>query len=877
MKKFFKRFLLAVLCIVIIIGLCVGGFFLFYKPSLTVDMSKKTGNVTTGASGYLYGLAEEGVPSKNMTESIDISSVSQKVAGGLQHPIGDISHVYKQLDNTDYNVVYLQDAYSTWYYDHDSIEKQRSEGTYDWKEYLEKDFLPKVEKSVTYLSDVPYSDKVVYCLYNECDNGIWFGETMESEDAKYGVYGAYTEQGEQNFFEAWKLTYDYVKAINPNALIGGPGFYEYESGKIERFLTYCAKNNCVPEIMIYHELNDYSVLFWQHHVAEYRQLEEKLGIEALPIIVTEYGRMCDNGLPGKMLQYITQIETTKVYADNAYWRLADNLCDVAADDNSPNANWWLYRWYADMEGQTLASEYQDLFKSNFENAFIKRKAPYSSIGFMGIASINDKEDQIDIICGGRDGDAVVKLKNLDATAMVDSDSKWCITVEEVMYKGLSGIVSAPVVQSTTFKDAKSSLKIDLKDMDESSVYHITVTKISENADIDEEDYTNERYFERYEFENGKLLGDAYTYDSAYATTGEEQGMVGGMEKKGDGVSMTFSVPCDGTYDLDIIYGNANDGEANENGRQNPDDRVDATSVMTLDGKDVSVNFPNTIKSEYTDCLKKTYELKKGEHTISFKHSKGTIVLDSLLVSTADESDKIAVLDDADRTNQNNQSYLVVAPYDGYYSASANANHPVRASVDGVGFSLALTSGADSKTVSSTVYFKRGLNYIDIRSSDRKDLVVQKLSETPETIELDVQKDAVLSDGAVVETNKNNFEISYINGISCNAGKADFKVTVDEAGTYALTILYANNDEGGVHDYNVDLIERYVTVTAGGKSQDVYCRNTYSWDTYKTVTCYVDLKKGSNTISLTNSGNTKFDNQDTYAPHIAHMSVNKITH
>ncbi|MDE6110324.1 MAG: hypothetical protein K2F65_00255, partial [Eubacterium sp.] len=83
MKKILKKFLIAVLCIVVIIGLCVGGFFLFYKPSLSIDLSKKTGNVTTGASGYLYGLAEEGVPSKNMTESIDISTVSQKVAGGL--------------------------------------------------------------------------------------------------------------------------------------------------------------------------------------------------------------------------------------------------------------------------------------------------------------------------------------------------------------------------------------------------------------------------------------------------------------------------------------------------------------------------------------------------------------------------------------------------------------------------------------------------------------------------------------------------------------------------------------------------------------------------------------------------------------------------
>lgn len=169
---------------------------------------------------------------------------------------------------------------------------------------------------------------------------------------------------------------------------------------------------------------------------------------------------------------------------------------------------------------------------------------------------------------------------------------------------------------------------------------------------------------------------------------------------------------------------------------------------------------------------------------------------------------------------------------------------------------------------------RGLNYIDVESSERSGIVVTELSESNKAIELDV-RDAALSGGASIQSDKKNSEINYIDDISCKSGRADFTVKVDKAGTYALTILYANNDEGGKHDYNVDLIERYVTVTAGGKSKDVYCRNTYSWDTYKTVTCYVNLKKGSNTISLTNSGNNKFDNQDTYAPHIAHMSVNEI--
>ncbi|MCC8074299.1 MAG: hypothetical protein LIO62_09280 [Clostridiales bacterium] len=854
MKKAIKIILSVILCIILLAGICVGGFFLLYTPSLTADFSQKTGEVTNGASGYLYGLAESGVPSSNMTESVDISTVSQKVVDGLQHPIGDIDNVYSQLDNTDYDIVYLQDAYSTWYYEQSNIEEMRANDEYDWQEFITEDYFPKVKEAVTYLSSTSYSDKVVYCLYNECDNGVWFGET-QTADNDYGVSGVYNEQGAQNFFEAWKMTYDYVRSINPDALIGGPGFCDYNSDEISAFLTYCAENDCVPDVMIYHELSDDSIRFWQQHVSDYRQIEQELGIEELPIVVTEYGRMCDNGLPGKMLQYITQIEYTKVYGDNAYWRLADNLCDVAADDNSPNSNWWLYRWYTDMEGQTVYSKYNDLFNSNFENAFIKRKAEYTSWGFMGVVSITDDEDEIDVICGGRDGFATVKLKNLDETNFKNTTVK--ITVEEVVYKGISGVVNSPRVVSEYYETVGSKLNISLDNMSEENAYKITVVPVESKG----EDYENETYIERYEFENGTLLGNAYTYDSAYATTGEESGMIGGMENEGDGVEITFTVPEDKTYTFDIIYGNSNDGEYDEDGKQNPNDRVDSVSIMTLDGEECEISFANTIKSEYTDCLSMSMELTAGEHTLSFKHSSGTIVLDSLLVSEETQSE-IAVLKDSDRTDDETQSYLIVAPSDGYYDVSFSNDNISTAYINDN--EIDLSQG-------NTVYFCRGLNYLDVKSAtELEDFDVTDSENAAWTAELDANS-AKLSDGAVISTNS-TLNVDYIDGISCNSGTAQFTVTAPQDGTYAVTFLYSNNDEGGKHAYNVDLIERYVTISANGVSQDVYCRNTYSWDTYKTVTAYIQLNEGDNTITLTNSGNTKFDNQDTYAPYISNISV-----
>ena len=38
----------------------------------------------------------------------------------------------------------------------------------------------------------------------------------------------------------------------------------------------------------------------------------------------------------------------------AYWRTANNMNDLTGDYNSPNADWWVYKWYADMVGQELS-------------------------------------------------------------------------------------------------------------------------------------------------------------------------------------------------------------------------------------------------------------------------------------------------------------------------------------------------------------------------------------------------------------------------------------------------------------------------------------------------------------------------------------------
>ena len=876
MKKAIKIILTVLICFVLIIGAATGIIFVTYKSTVSFDFSKKTGEVMKGASGYLYGIAENGVPSAEMVESVDVTTIAQKVAGGLQHPIGDIDNASPMLTKAKYEVVYLQDIYDTWYYMHDEIMQMRSENAYDWQEFLTSDYLPKVEKMTKELMQKPYSDKLVYCLYNECDNGIWFGESVKDEnpDNAYGVWCDYNQTGRDNFNSAWKQTYDLVKSINPKAVIGGPGFCDYNYEEIKYFLEYCKENACLPDVMIYHELSEDTVYFFDEHIREYRQLEKDTGIDALPIIITEYGMMNENGYPGEMVKIITQFETNKVYGDNAYWRLADNLNDTCADDNSPNAQWWLMRWYTDMKGQTVEGKNKDILSSNFKNYFKYHLDELSFKGFMGIASVSDEGDEIDIVCGGGDRESRVQLKHLDKTSLYGKEVR--ITVEESVYKGLYGIVSSPVVIKEYTEKLGKSLTVDLGKLDRANAYHVVVKEASgEDAFYENEDGTVSEDFEnkyipvRYEFENGTLLGSAYTYDSyCPASGGNEEGhdTVGGMENEGDGVEITIDVPSDGTYNLDFVYGNSNDGEWDENGRQSPDGRVYTEALLTVDGEEEHIFLPNTIRSEYSSCYTVKKKLSKGTHTVSVRHVEGTYVLDSLVVSPEDTSPNLTVLPDEDRSNGENTSFLAVADKDGYYDVQA-------------------LTDADTLTVGSakipldgdikTVFFKRGLNYLDFNSE--KTLKPNVIENEEAKLSFASPDTAVLAGSAdVKEIDINGEKCSYIDGISCNSGGAKFSVNADKSGDYCITLDYSNNEEGGVHDYNVDLVERYVTVDVNGvKAGNYYCRNTYSWETRKTVTFTVELKEGINTITIRNDGEAKFNGRDTFAPYIFGISVNPL--
>jgi hypothetical protein len=277
--------------------------------------------------------------------------------------------------------------------------------------------------------------------------------------------------------------------------------------------------------------------------------------------------------------------------------------------------------------------------------------------------------------------------------------------------------------------------------------------------------------------------------------------------------------------------------------------------MTIDGKTEEISLPNTVKSEYTDRFDIEAYFEKGTHTITFSHKKGTFVVDSMLVRPVDTGEKITLLPDADRSVNGVSSYLAVAPYDGFYLLETEANTDI--SVD----------GAKCKTESgnATVYLRRGLNYIDI-SKEKAPLSVTETDKTAFTETFNAS-DFTIANGAAVNGN------GYLESIAANSGSASFSINAPESGSYKVTLTYSNNLEGGFHAYNVDLIESFVTVTTENSEENVWCRSTYSWDTYKTVTFNLELEEGENVITLSNNGGYDFNGNVPVTPRIRTVSVN----
>ncbi|NEE01704.1 LamG-like jellyroll fold domain-containing protein [Phytoactinopolyspora halotolerans] len=300
---------------------------------LVVDLGERTGEFRGAASGALYGLSDEGVPSDNTLEPLRMTTVNQKPPAGAQHPNGDALVVADSFFRTggEYIQINVQDMYAQWTYEDLGFD----------------DYMEKLAWVVDQVSNSSYADRIVYVPFNEPD-GIWY-------NLGTGNQAAY-EQNMATFLSHWKTAVEYIREHHEGARVMGTNDATFRTRNYGDFLTFARDNDVLPDFVSWHQLHSDSLdssspNYFRDNYEEYRALEQERGIDPIPININEYGGNRDLTVPGQLVQWTSMLEEKKVDAGGkAYWTAAGLLGGDVVETNKPGAGWWFYKMYADMHG-----------------------------------------------------------------------------------------------------------------------------------------------------------------------------------------------------------------------------------------------------------------------------------------------------------------------------------------------------------------------------------------------------------------------------------------------------------------------------------------------------------------------------------------------
>ncbi|WP_322905912.1 CBM35 domain-containing protein [Paenibacillus sp. SGZ-1009] len=478
---------------------------------LTVDVSQSTGAIKHGASGFLYGLGSPGVPNPNMLAPLSPQAIAQKAPDGLQHPNGDALKVAPEFLAAGGKEIqiYMQDIYKNWPYENLGLD----------------DYLNKIDVMVPKVVNDPNHSKFVYIPFNEPD-GIWYqGLTQTGSDAQ------------KKFFADWKTVYQRIKQLDPDAKIGGPNTAAYHAQFMHDFFNFAKANNVLPDVVTWHELNNDFFTDWYNHYNDLRSIEQQLGISTTPIAINEYARPSDLAIPGELVQWVTRLENSKVDGMLAYWTTAGTLNDLVTQNDTPTGGWWLYKWYGEMTGNTVAT------------------TPTTTNGsFQGLATVDNSKKQVRVVFGGSYPDntysTTINVKGLSAGTFGQSVHA---TVWGVDSTGTSPSSGPYVVQEGDYTVSNGQINVPLSNLQAKSAYQLIVTPATSLSTVNNAG--------RYEAEYAKVDGAAtvdYGGRTGYSGTGYVT-LPGGQQASTDYV---VQVPADGYYNLDLRYSTTANNKAN---------------------------------------------------------------------------------------------------------------------------------------------------------------------------------------------------------------------------------------------------------------------------------------------------------------------------
>jgi len=309
------------------------------KDSLMVDMGVVSGPPTYRASGFIYGISPDG-SQPPLTTLSDIK-VQHLRAGGAQIGCpngGFMNGQYAARWNAvkayhdkakAIGATLLVLVHDIWGADAVCKVPRWPGNGGDWTEYTS--FMTQLITDMK--ANGMTGPDVRWELWNEPDySGFWGGTQAQ-------------------WLEMWKRGYQQVRSAIPSAIIEGPSLASGIGGWFNAFLDYTKANNVVPDYMGWHEaggggdpLND---------AKNARLASSSRGMNASNLDISEYGSGSEQN-PGHSAWFIARLERADVDGLRSNWGggsgLYSTMAGLVTSSWQPNAQWWIYKRYADQTG-----------------------------------------------------------------------------------------------------------------------------------------------------------------------------------------------------------------------------------------------------------------------------------------------------------------------------------------------------------------------------------------------------------------------------------------------------------------------------------------------------------------------------------------------
>ena len=863
---------------------------------LTVDLGTDTGPFHGGASGTLYGLYGDGVPSRNAVEGMYVRTVSTKAQDGTQHPGADALEILRPFVEAGGKdvYVYMTDIYRGF--------------PYEWPgdtgaERL-ADFTARVRRQVEQVLTLgAYKSHVVYVPFNEPEGNMYGTEEWSYDQVSWRTDPAH-------YFAAWRDLCRLIKELDPGARIAGPNtclLYD----EIRGFLEFAEAEDVLPDVITWHELSSPDEI--RTSVAKYRALERELGIGPLPVNLNEYAHNYHLSVPGQMIQWIAAIEESKVDADMAYWNIDGNLNDSVVEANKGNGQWWLFNAYGQFTGNT-----------------VQVTAPHPNVQYtlQGVAALDRAKRQARLLLGGTDGSADVVFEHADPEVFGTTVHARLL---EIPWTGQVGASAQPLRladHELPVMDGKVTLR--LTGLEAMSAYQVILSPGGNGAVAPAPSVGWRR---SYQAEDAAYIGDGHSLNGPEGSpsdvdkfAGSTGYHVGGLRTGSDGV-LVFSVdvPHDGTYDVSVFANSYNLADVvREQGPTNVFLRVDG-------GHPQELRLPLGYKWAVWGHTDTQAELTAGAHTITLAAqdhdlgvTRGDAVIDRLDLALRDDQVAAPALYDAEfaalgggaRVDYGQRgasgpgvvvlprggtaTFWVHAAEDGEAAVTVDRIGPGEGELTINGENVGMVGGENEGMVdggdmgiversSVPLFLMAGVNKITVTGTSDQ-LVLDRLQVGASRGLLPTSTHPA-EEGTTTGTARVTGAYTFATGGKAvegiGAGPANtltLTVEAERAGRHVLTIRYSNGEQAPATHYNPDPVCRHADIAVNGAApQRVLFPTTFHFNNFHDLSVPVTLDQGANTVTFTadelpdHDGHSRnqYGQRSAYAPVIDTVTVTRL--